>query len=63
MEYYPRSLLYQDDRIQSLKNTQKINKKIASRIGGHTILKTVHSLHFVIVNTRTERGRPEIWAS
>jgi hypothetical protein len=44
------------------KMLEKLNKKFWTRIGGYAILKTVHSLQFMIVNRRMDPGRLEILA-
>ena len=43
---------------------EKLSKKFRTRIGGYAILKTIHSLHFMIVNHRMGPGilgRPTFW--
>jgi hypothetical protein len=47
---------------KSAKNVEKLGKKFRRSIGGYAILKTVHSLHFMIVNRLIDPGRLEILA-
>jgi hypothetical protein len=44
------------------KMLEKLSEKIAACIGGHAILKIIHSLHFMIVNRRMDPGRLKILA-
>jgi hypothetical protein len=60
-----RKISKQDDRTKPQKMPEKLSKKNRTRIGGYAILKTIHSLHFMIVNLewtlvdwRFWQGRP-----